>query len=53
MTIKQRKCVHLNTHFWNMHELFNTRTHTYEQKKRRFLRICLKLKEIKISTQIN
>ncbi len=41
-----------------MHELFNTPTHTYKQKEKKekkktenFLRIGLKLKEIKIFAQ--
>jgi len=56
MTIKQRKCVHLDKHgFGNMHELFNPHIHTDKkekqiQTKKENLRIGLKLKAIKIST---
>ena len=58
MTIKQRKFEHLNTHIWKYARtvLIHPLTHTNKQREKKkktenFLRIGLKLKEIKIVAQ--
>lgn len=52
MTMKQQKREHLITHFWNMHELFNTLTGTHRNKRKEKERVRTQTKLLRIGLSL-